>query len=143
MSERRPPSILWFARIQFAALGLGLVNSIVAWPRQLANAEATDHGAGFLLFNVALALGIVLLLIWLIAYRRSTIAKWIFVIFNFAGLVLLAWIWPIIRATYEVPSLIVMFFQSALQLASIGLLFRRDSRNWFEGRPPVDPEIFR
>lgn len=81
----RPRSIIWLERMQYSILGLGLINVMLTWNQQLARAAAIGQARGTLIWVLAWSLGIFLLLIWLIAYRRSRVAKWVLVVMTGLG----------------------------------------------------------
>jgi hypothetical protein len=91
--------------------------------------------------QLCIGLAVNLLLLWLIAYRASNIGRWLFV-----GLVTLGAVADI-ASLEEYRQLGDLSFALVLLLnvfcaVEIFLLFRSDSRDWFAGRQPVDPEIF-
>jgi hypothetical protein len=138
----RPRSIIWFERIQYSILGLGLINVMLTWNQQLARAASIGQGAGWVIGVLAGSLGIPLLLMWLIAYRGSKVAKWVLVVMTGLGFPAMVALWRTLAQNGSL-SLVITSAQSALALVSLWMLFRPDTRDWFAGRRPMDPEIFR
>jgi hypothetical protein len=141
MNQSRPSSIRLFEWSQYVIFGLGLVNSFMTYDRHSELAAAAGRGPAFIVTAALLTFGLLFLFVWLIAYRRSTLAKWIFVGLNALGLLVLLNLTQIL-AQNGAFSVSITLAQSALQLFSIWMLFRRDSRDWLAGKPPVDPRIF-
>jgi hypothetical protein len=138
----RPLSIIWFTRIQFSILSLGLLNLVLTWNQQLAIAATIGRGPGWLLGKLVLTAGWFLLLMWLIAYRGSNVAKWVYVAMFCLGFPFLVVTWKLLAQNGPL-SLAITMVQTVLQLISVWMLFRRDARDWLAKRPSVDPEIFR
>jgi hypothetical protein len=132
----------WFEWTQYAIFGLGLINWALTYDHQRELAAAAGRGPAVIVTAVLLGFGILLLFVWLIAYRRSSIAKWIFVGLNGLGLLVLLNIKQLL-AQNGTASVSITVIQSSLSLFSLWMLFRRDSRDWFARSRPVDPEIFR
>lgn len=86
---------------------------------------------------------VMLFLIWLISRRRSTLAKWTYIVLNLAR-VTESIIVPL-AISQILPSFPpIAWAQLAVLAISIWLLFRSDARRWFRNEwAPVDPEIFR
>ena len=141
MTEARPYSIRGFEISQYVILALGLINSGLTYEHNLTLVRIAGHEPIFVILIVAFTFAILLLFVWLIAYRASNVAKWIFIAFSAFGL--LALLNP--RANFlqnGAISAAISLTQFALTAISVLLLFRRDSRDWFAGRRAVDPDIF-
>ena len=139
----RPPSILLFERLYLAALIVSIVAAALNWSGDLAAVMANPSvaqmkGAGrvaptvYLFLRIAIWAGWVLLL-YLVARKGSTVAKWLVVI---AAVLLLA--------VDGVPTLLAMLggplagwsatatvVETALVVSAAAVLFRRDARPWF------------
>ena len=85
----RPSSIRWFEYAQYAIFGFGLINWTLTYDRQREAAAGLGRGPTFIVTIVLLTFGLLFLFVWLIAYRRSNIAKWIFVVLNALGLLIM------------------------------------------------------
>jgi hypothetical protein len=141
VSETRPRSILWFERLVYLGLVVSMLDSYLIWDQVGSDWVSAVFGPNG--FRLVLTIALELLFVWLIAYRAIRIARSIFV-----GLTLLAFFFalPIVglaelRAYGDLP-LVTLAIIDLLSLIEIWLLFRRDSRDWFAGRRPVDPGIF-
>jgi hypothetical protein len=138
----RPASIRTFERLFYLGLATAALN---AWT-QAANADPLAYrdwsGPRAILLSLAINTGLNLLVLWLIAYRGSNAARWIFIILvALGGLGIVAQIGHALD--YGALSLALTFAQLLLCVVEIVLLFRPDARDWFAGIRPVDPQIFR
>ena len=138
----RPRSIIWFERTQYSILGLGLINIALTWNLQMARVAAIGRGAGWLISTLVLSFAFLLFLMWLISYKASRVAKWVFVVMTGLGFPFLVATWREL-ALNGALSVTITLVQTTLSLVAIWLLFRSDTRDWFARRAPVDPEIFR
>jgi hypothetical protein len=139
---KRPASIRWFQRLFYVGLVTAGFNSYLIAVNPAGRAELGEAVFGAMIVVLAvLEIAFNLLLLWLIAYRASNIARWIFI-----GLVAIGFVFLIADVgharVYGDLSLALTLAQNLLCAIEIGLLFRRDARDWFAGRVPVDPEIF-
>ncbi len=138
----RPASILTFDRLYLVAIGLGLVNSIMAKDHTIAM-MAADPSMAKLKVTEAMAQGVVwamigfsvmigLLLWYLIAHRASNIAKWILVVITLLGLMTVP---GSLRQLGQGGGLGIMVTLAieVLRVAAISFLFRADARVWLEG----------
>ena len=143
----RPKSLLFFDLLFFAALAAGIVNSLLALADVKTQINTTRvisifGGAENLIYgSVAFSVVISLLLWFFISRRASNIAKWIQVVFNAFGLLSLASI-AIDPTALNTADVAIIIITNALQVAATTMLFRADSRAWFAGRRPVDPDVF-
>jgi hypothetical protein len=128
----RPPSIVRFEQAVYASLGLSLVNSLIWSDTDTASSPGIELPLSHLIGLHVVALGISVLLIWLIARRASNIAKWIFVALSGLSLALqLAspeWIFEM--GGVETA---ILLSQDLLIIIALRMLFRSDSRAWFNG----------
>ena len=83
-------------------------------------------GTGFVVTVMAISLLIPLLLWFLIARRASNIAKWVLVIFTVPGLFFL----PSSAEQMSTSAFVLTWVLTAIQLAAISFLFKRDAREW-------------
>lgn len=140
MSVRRPPSIRWFERIVYVNQLVALAVTYAAWVAVRGIVDPSHAPLRFMFYILAVIIAINLLLMWLIAYRASNVARWILVVLIGLSFLSLANI-PAFLAfgrTYFALALV----QYLLSAISVWLLFRHDARRWFAGDRPVDPEIF-
>jgi hypothetical protein len=99
-------------------------------------------GAQNLLLGTLVVSIVVSLLLWFFVSRRaSNFAKWVQVVFTGFGLVSFAGV-AISPEAFKTSDLAIMIIANGLQIAATGMLFRTDSRAWFAGRKPVDPNVF-
>jgi hypothetical protein len=124
---------LWF--------GLSIINTYIVYYRMRAAPPDPAHaGPGVVFGLLFISLVINGVLLWLIAYRANHIGQLVFVVLTGIGLLGLLQIREIIA--YGGPSAFIALGAHLLSVMMIWLLFRRDSRDWFAGRRPVDPRIF-
>jgi hypothetical protein len=140
MRARRPASILWFERLVLLSIAIGIAGVYLQWDEAIATVEGGGFGPGFVLVVIAGGYGLLLLLLWLIAWRASNVARWIYVVVSalgFLGLIDVASFRAQVNLIFALG--LADYLLSAITL---WLLFRADARNWFAGRRPVDPDIF-
>jgi hypothetical protein len=131
----RPASIVNFERIVLITIVIGLAATVLNWEAVVAMARSQSRGqfgSNFVLVVQALSIALYLLLLWLIARRRSVVAMWIYVVLAVAGLLLS------LRGLSELGrmplwAVLLQAAQWLLTLASLWLLFRPDARAWFRG----------
>lgn len=146
MSATRPQSILWFERLVYLGLGLAVLNTYLSADELRAEPGFGSAGLVFAIVVLVITIAISLLFVWYIAYRASNVAKWIYVVLGVVGfviMILLAVSDPTAMRASGDFSLGLTVASNLLSAVEMGLLFRRDSRDWFGGRGGVDPEIFR
>jgi hypothetical protein len=141
----RPASILYFERLVY--LGLALIAAkiwLASGPVEV-TAELAGSDNGSLVLELLITIAVNLLLVWLIAYRASKIARWFFILLCVLDLLSLLFILFAQSTDLRASGDVVLGIELAIQLLQaieIWLLFRRDARDWFAGRAPIDPEIF-
>lgn len=137
----RPRSIVWFERVVYLWFGLSIVNSFIVYYRmRAAPPDPSRAGPGIVIAILLLSLAIYWPLVWLIARRFNNVARWIFVALTGFGLLSLLQIREIIA--YGGAAAVIALVENLLSVVLIWLLFRRDSRDWFAGRRPVDSTVF-
>ena len=128
----RPQQIVWFERIMFAGLALGVVNSWFRWSDLQALSEGND--ASLLTQQLITAILMAALYLW-ISRGRSNVGKWILTIFFVLGVPASLWAQSVTQI-----SLIdwVFVVQTLADLVALALLFTRDARAWFRGETEYD-----
>jgi hypothetical protein len=126
----RPNSIVTFERVFLIMIVLGLIGAVLRWDAVVAELRATGLAEGVGIAIYAFALAVSLLLLWLIARRGSSVARWIYVVLCVAGFALAI---PAFGATLRLPlpELLMQIAQWLLAILSVWLLFRPDARAWF------------
>ena len=142
IGPRRPESIRWFERLTLVPIAAGLVYAWLSWDEVLALTEADGFGPELTVALVAASYGLYLLMLWLVAWRRSNVAKWIWILLCALALLLTLIDYRAVLAEDRIRVALTAI-QFGLPVLALLLLFRRDSREWFAGRVEVDPEIFR
>jgi hypothetical protein len=141
MRAKRPRSIRLFEAMFYVGLGVITLDAyITAFDPDAALVLRTESPVLVVAVQLAIGLALNLLLLWLIAYRASNIGRWLFV-----GLFCLGVIFDLNReGIHQLGDLsfALILLQDAFCIVEIFLLFRRDARDWFAGREPIDPEIF-
>lgn len=144
----RPSSIVQFQWAYLAFILISLVGLALGWDAAIEQAtiqspEAAPMIQPMMISFSVIAYGISLLLWWLAAWKRSTVAKWFIVIFfafNLIGLIYQL-------ATGGIPeqtvSLAITLVVQLLNAYAVFLLFRPDASAWFAGTmagsEPIDP----
>lgn len=140
MNEPRPTSIITFKWLSLSSITLGLVSNITGWNHLIASMSRSESTT-FILFVMAIVYGAALLLLWLIVWRRSNVARWIYVVIHGSDLAFAAFR-PATSLYWGPFWAVLSLVQYACIAISLWMLFRRDARDWFAGRGPVDPRIF-
>ena len=137
-----PQSIVRFEQAVYASLGLSLMSMLTANDTDTSLSPVELPLSYIIAFDLV-ALGLSLLLIWLIARRANRVAKWIFILLSAASFTFqLASPEPIFE-TGGVTAVII-FGQDLLILYALWMLFRPESNAWFRGEyAGVEAEIFR
>jgi hypothetical protein len=128
----RPQSIVNFERVVLLMLVLGLVSAVLSWDDMAIYLRRQGLGETFLYVAQAISIGITLLLLWLIAHRRSVVAKWIWIVLFVLSAA--ASVYNLSATlTLSRPMLVLQIVQWLLQIVSVWLLFRPDALAWFRG----------
>jgi len=135
----RPSSIIRFEQFYGGYIGVGMASAVVNWPAFSASPDmqrATETIGAFYLPTVMVASFVLPLLLWFfVAYRRSTIARWIIVALcaaNLAGL-------TVALASGRYPDGLVGALGALgtmMYVAAAAMLFQPDARRWF-GKSPI------
>lgn len=135
----RPRSIVWFERLVLLSLVIGIFGAYAHSDRAIAAMSRPDEAPALLITAQAAIVAAILLLLWLVARRHSVAAMWLYVLL--VGLRVVAAVVAAL-ATRFTPSAIYSL-SIALEVATLVLLFRPDSRRWFRGDwQAVDPDAF-
>lgn len=127
----KPKSIVWFDWLFWTSIVLGLASVAYLWTSLTADLDADPDFAGFGLIAIiailAVGNGISILLWFLISYRASNGARWVYTVL--AGLGALGGVvdWE----TLPEEEIAINFALSAITVASIVLLFLPASSDWF------------
>lgn len=143
----RPRSIVLFDWLYLGSLLGSLLSAPLSYSKlgEMSDSDpALAAMAGsigtFFFVSMGIALGISLLLWFFVSRKASNIAKWILVAFTAIGVVGLV---PSLQEPmFGGTQLAITIVLTLLQVVAAALLFRPDAREWFEGKPPVDPDVF-
>lgn len=126
----RPSSVVWYERLAWAALGLGLV-STVANPAALSKYYHQMPTVYPIMFAASIAGQ--LLWIWLVARKRQNWARWISLFFILIGIPTTIWD---SEQRFQINAVAASFFHVAFAMSAVSvmLLFRADARAWFSRR---------
>jgi hypothetical protein len=138
----RPKSIILFERVVAASLALGILAMMLYWETSAAVVQQAGLGVGLIAGVMAVTFGLYILLLWLIARRRSRVAAWIYI-----GLTVLSLVTGVIGIGAMLEGdplqLALTVIQYALNLLSVILLLRPDSRDWLAGKDnPQYDQVF-
>lgn len=138
----RPESIRRFDMFYLGSIALSVVDYFIERNAVLASVEAQSQaarlslGAGFVDGAFAFWTALMLLLWYLAAHRRSTVAKWLIVLI-------------VVISLFGVPGLVTGAFTGAkvisllsflLSWIAVYFLFRSDAKAWFAGTAAETPE---
>jgi hypothetical protein len=129
----RPASVIWYERLAWAACAASLASAVAH------RAVLMKYYSQYPIFYpivLACVLAVNLLWIWLIARKRQNWARWISLV-----LMLLAIPLEILhfdeRLRLSAAQAITYYAATISWMVAVSLLFRRDARRWFAGRPLV------
>ena len=139
----RPASIRWFEGLNLLALATVIPGDYLVWDELSGAAgRAGENALATIVIVQGAIIAFELLIILMISRGRSRVFKWIYIV-----VVGLATMGTVIVIKDELQSrplyATVLLVQAVLFAVALGLLFRRDSAEWFAGQDEVDPEIFR
>jgi len=140
-SVRRPQPIVYFERIFFATLLLGVLQAYLTWDittTAVARASPNPHGilhimgVWFIVTTQAFAYAVTILLILLVSRRRSKIAMWVSIILFACGLPTIARLLAGSTPIGVIPPLsaAITVAQTIGQAVAYGLLFTASARRW-------------
>ena len=130
LASVRPRSILLFERLFLATVLIGIVQSVAGWDELVRRGALRGEGPGSIATLIGLTLFVMGALALLVSRGRMRSAKWLLVILCALGMPLfLASVAAGRIAGWELLALI----QAGLQVASLGFLFTRESREWLKG----------
>lgn len=123
----RPKDIEWFAYIQLAVIAVGFVNSLMNWSEITATPGMTS---GMQIGMMAFSYLITFTLLYFIVMRASNVARWIFVVIN--GLGLLMMIPLFVTDVAPIPGgKLLPSIMTIASVASFWFLFTPAARRWF------------
>lgn len=132
----RPQSIVFFERVVFASIGLGLVSLVVSLA--MLGDLGLDGGAmGFVIGIPLILFALYGVLVYFVARKASSAARWIYVVLAGLGLAFgVAGIGQLMN--YPMLMVLSTVLQHGLTAYSLYLLFRPDSLAWFaQGAAPM------
>lgn len=141
----RPASIIWFERFYLGALAIGFANSAFTWSSLQERMAAVPNSQSLpswfmpvvLIASLLIALVISLLLWHFVARRGSTVAKVIVVIFFVIGLFgLPSTVMGVSSGLISPLTALVSLITFALNAAAVWMLFRPDTKSWFDKKTP-------
>ncbi|MDB5679836.1 hypothetical protein [Sphingomonas bacterium] len=124
----RPRSIIWFERLIFVTLILGMFSTILNWDSIVARTALTEsRPVAFVLIVQTLTFAMIIGLTLLTSRRRSRIAMWVSIVLTALGLPV-----SILMLVHNqfVGSVIIPAIQMLTQFVAFGLLFTPNARAW-------------
>jgi len=137
----QPPSILRFSRFFLISLGLAAALTVMTFDSLKASLirqdpAAASLGDGVLGMSIALGLGVMVVLWYLIARRGSNIAKWVLVALTAVSIFLQLPKLGAVAANLDLVA-VLSLLAAAGQIYAIAMLFRADARAWLGREEPV------
>ncbi len=129
----RPATIVWFERLIFAMLALGLVQAWLNFDKLAALPRS------FVLMVSAVMVALIILLTLLVSRRRSRVAMWISIVLFVLGLPALVTTMKLMligAVTALAAGMDVL--QALLELIAYGLLFTPSARRWLNRETTLD-----
>lgn len=123
----RPKDIEWFAYIQLGVIAVGFLNSVINWDALI---SMPGNSAGMQIGTLLFSYAITFTLLYFIVMRASNVARWIFVVINGLGLLMMV---PILMSDMmPIPGGKLMpAVLTVASLASFWFLFTPAARRWF------------
>ena len=127
--SRLPSNVLYFERLMYLSIVLGILAIPLSWSRLLQAARPIG-GAFFIIIVDAFVLAVMVALVWLTARRAKNWARW-------TGLILLLLGLPgglrVVLSNLHTQPLAgrIGLVQVALQIVALFLIFNGSSRDWF------------
>jgi hypothetical protein len=129
MDEKRPSNVVWFERLMYLSIALGVINTALNWNRLVA--MANRMGVVFVVFVGGFVFGMLIWLIWLVARKAKHWARWVQL-----GLFVLGTprdIRMVVHNLSDRPAAGTFgLVQFALQVAALILIFTGNARDWFK-----------
>jgi hypothetical protein len=142
--EKRPRSIVHFEWAYWLAMVLAYASAALTWDQTVAQIDLQSGHAGrgtlYMIWSIAFWTPVNVLAWFFAAHRRSVGAKWLIVgmavtnLFDIGGWAIMGQIGPDAASVLSVAFLIP-------SLAAVWLLFRPESKRWFEDRSSL-PDVF-
>ena len=138
----RPRSIILFERLYLGSFVLGVVNAIQLWNARLASLRAQGVADSWPLAAMTLLGWVIsLALLYLVARKGSSVAKWIIVVLAAWGVFLIAnSVLAMSQGGTGRSSLLIGIAQNLLYAVAASMLFKPDARMWF-GEPLDDEPV--
>jgi hypothetical protein len=129
--EHMPRSICVFEKLMLGSLLIGVVISAMTY-----NEVVSQAGALVVTIIEIFVLSLMFLLVLFVSRKRSNIAKWILIIVWLLGLVIYI---PALAHFLTMGTVGVLFVaQPVMQAGALYMLFRSDSKSWFESNIPIN-----
>lgn len=123
-----PANVVWFERLAYASLALGLLDLALDFQNLSRLSPAVN-----LIGTLVLTMGVIALLIWLVARRRQGWARWAFLILFLFGLPFL-FMNLLQQSLLTVP---ISLLQVVLQGVALFFVFTGDAKPWFAAAQAV------
>jgi hypothetical protein len=145
---QRPQSIIWFERLYLSGIAVAMLNVAVNWKSLQSEFSATSNsGIG----NISTMIGLfafsllITLAFWYYAARkRSNVSRWVITVFFALSLLSLpASLAGISEGLISPLMALLENASSILTGISVWMLFRKDSKVWFDRQKPDLRETFK
>jgi hypothetical protein len=124
----RPKTIIYFERIIFGTLLLGVLQIYLSWDRVIAQAATSNHNSAFVIIILIFGFTLVGTLTLLVSRRRSKIAMWVSIA-NFA-IGLSGFFVQSITGGQLASDIIMTGLGTVVQVVAYGLLFTPSAGRW-------------
>ena len=126
-----------FELLMYLALIVGFVFNFL----YMREGFIAKHGVIGYVVDTAIAVGLYILAVWLVARRRKSFAKWLLLVW--LGLGVLSTLAGIAMGTpAETATAVVHAIQGVTQALALWFVFSKEARPWFQKQPAIDPDIF-
>jgi hypothetical protein len=144
MAMDRPQSIINFERFYLGSLAVSLLSSVLNWSTVMKTPGLEALPGWFMPVVLFISFGISILLWYFVARKGSVVSKWIVVIFFGLSLLGLPGMFLETNSGLTTPlMLVVALITYVLNAIAVWMLFRPDTKPWFEGVRTNLEDVFR
>jgi hypothetical protein len=135
-----PSNVRNFFWLNVLSLALGVIVAIMTSPKLYAMAAAAGRGPGYIITIQVVTMALLLLLIWLIAFKRQNWARWVWLVMFVLGMPGYAIVFKNLMGISLTGAISLM--QLVLQLVALYSIFTGNARAWFRRGEKVEVDAF-
>jgi hypothetical protein len=129
MDEKRPSNVIWFERLMYLSIAIGIANTALNWNRLVALTKRFG-GVVFGVYVYVGAFAVMVSLIWLVARQAKNWARWLQLSLFVLGIPSDARL--VGHNLHDRPMVGALeLVSTVLQVAALYLIFTGNAREWF------------